>query len=96
MEFANLERWPKDSGGMPEEAALLCTAVDIPGDLTVFCSMLESFGIPYLGKRQGAAQYINILFGRSIDGVEIYVPASRLEEAKELLDAPPEDDSATF
>ena len=91
MEFAFLELWPKDASGTPEEAALLCTEVDVPGDITFFCSMLESFGLPFYVKRPGAGEYFHILYGRSLMGswVEFYVPISRLEEAKELLNAPP-------
>lgn len=91
MEFAFLELWPKDAAGTPEKAALLCTETDLPGDIAIFCSMLESFGIPYYAKRPGVGEYFHVLWGRSLStvGVEFYVPTSRLEEAKELLTAPP-------
>lgn len=90
MEFALLEYWPKDASGTPEKSALLCTEVDIPGSVTAVCPMLESFGFPYCTKRPGVGEYIHLLWGRSVtSGVEIYVPASRLAEAKELLAAPP-------
>ena len=89
MEFAHLELWPKDAAGQPEEKALLCTETDVPGNLAVFCSMLESFGIPFFTRRRGAAEYMSLLVGRSGTGAEVYVPTSRLEEARELLTAPP-------
>ena len=89
MEFALLENWPKDAGGRPEEKALLCTERDVPGDLAIFCSMLESFGVPFFTRRMGAAEYLHVLVGRSGTGAEVYVPVSRLEEAQALLEAPP-------
>ena len=81
-----LSRWPKDASGNPEQAAKLDIQweLDSQADLTV--SMLESFGIPAfqngsLGK---------VLGGFAAQGVEIWVPASRLDEATALLNAPPE------
>ena len=91
MEFSLLELWPKDASGRPEEAALLCTETDVPGDVAIFCSMLESFGVPFYAKRPGVGEYLHVLWGRSLSGtgVEFYVPVSHLEEARALLTAPP-------
>ena len=79
-------RWPRDSSGQPEKAARLDIQweLDSRADLTV--SLLESCGIPAfqngsLGK---------VLGGFAAQGVEIWVPASRLEEAQAILDAPAE------
>ena len=49
--------------------------------------MLESFGIPYLTRRTGQGQIGFLYGGFSPEGIRIYVPASRLEEARELLAA---------
>ena len=75
-----LDRWPKDEAGAPEPAAEL----DSQADITV--SFLESCGIPAfqngsLGK---------VLGGFASQGVEIWVPASQLEEAQALLNTPAE------
>ena len=79
-------RWPRDGSGQPEKAARLDIQweLDSRADLTV--SLLESCGIPAfqngsLGK---------VLGGFAAQGVEIWVPASRLEEAQAILDAPVE------
>lgn len=81
-----LDRWPKDADRQPEKAARLDIQweLDSRADLTV--SLLESCGIPAfqngsLGK---------VLGGFAAHGVEIYVPASRLEEAQAILNAPAE------
>lgn len=78
-----LKRWPKDSAGQLEQAARLEIQweMDSMADITV--SMLEGCGIPAfkngtLGK---------VLGGFASQGVEIWVPASRLEEAQALLAA---------
>lgn len=90
MEFATLEHWPKNADGTAESAALLCNQADIPSETALLGSLLESFGIPYYATRPGLGGYLHSLYGRSVTaGLEFYVPISRLEEAKELLAAPP-------
>ena len=73
-----LEHWPKDASGAPETAARLDIQweLDSRADLTV--SFLESCGIPaFLNGSLG-----KVLGGFAAQGMEIWVPASRLEEAK--------------
>ena len=82
-----LDRWPKDDEGCPERADRLDIQWELDSAADITISMLESFGIPAfksgtLGK---------ILGGFAAQGVESYVPASRLGEAMALLEA--EDDS---
>ena len=81
-----LTRWPKDDSGRPEKAVRLDIQweLDSRADLTV--SLLRSCGIPAfqngsLGK---------VLGGFAAQGVEIWVPVSRLEEAQALLNTPAE------
>ena len=79
------EDWPKGPDGKPEEAALLIAAQsELGGGADVLVSMLAGFGIPAfksgtLGK---------VIFGFAGRGVDLYVPQSRLEEARALLDHP--------
>ena len=91
MDFSFLELWPKDTAGIPEKAALLCTESDFPDRIHTLGSFLEAFEIPHIFKRRGSGEYMNFIFGHSATGggIEIYVPASRLAEARELLTAPP-------
>ena len=63
------------------ERLALQSELDSMADITI--SMLESFGIPaFKVGTQG-----KVLLGFAGLGVEIYVPASRLEEAQMLLAA---------
>jgi hypothetical protein len=82
-----LENWPKGPDGEPERAVLLENAGDFAAFGGLICSMLESFGIPYLTRRTGQGQIGFLYGGFSPEGIRIYVPASRLEEARELLAA---------
>ncbi|MEA4953970.1 MAG: hypothetical protein VB096_00425 [Pseudoflavonifractor sp.] len=82
-----LLQWPKGPDGEPEEAVLLETEGDFAGFAGIHCSMLESFGIPYLTSRSGLGQIGFIYGGFSPEGIRIYVPISLLETAQTLLTA---------
>ena len=76
------ERWPKDDNGQPEKAEKLTLQSELDGMADITLSMLEGFGIPaFKVGSQG-----KVVLGFAGLGVEIYVPASRLEEAKALLE----------
>lgn len=77
------DSWPKDAAGDPEQAAKLALQSELGADADITISMLQGYGIPAfkdgtLGK---------VIFGFAGRGVEIYVPASRLFDAQELLAA---------
>ena len=84
--------WPKDAAGQDEKAVLLKQAFDSAADADTVISLLSAYGVPcfkYYDREGGAGKVIN---GFSGFGVSLYVPASRLEEAKELLTAQPVED----
>lgn len=79
------EDWPTGPDGKPERAALaLAAQSELGGGADVLVSMLYGCGIPAfksgtLGK---------VIFGFAGQGVDIYVPQSLLEDAREILDNP--------
>ena len=78
------EGWPLDPSGQPEKAERLALQSELDGMADITLSLLESCGIPaFKSGSQG-----KVLLGFAGLGVEIYVPASRLEEAQSLLTAP--------
>ena len=84
--------WPKDAAGQDEKAVLLKQTFDSAADADTIISLLSAYGVPcfkYYDREGGAGKVIN---GFSGFGVSLYVPASRLEEAKELLTAQPVED----
>lgn len=86
---ANLPQWPVLENGEKEQAVLLAEVFDSLADADMKLSMLTAYGIPcfkYFEKEGGAGKVIN---GFSGYGANLYVPASRLEEAKDLLSAEP-------
>ena len=84
--------WPKDAAGQDEKAVLLKQTFDSAADADTIISLLSAYGVPcfkYYDREGGAGKVIN---GFSGFGVSLYVPASRLEEAQELLTAQPVED----
>ena len=79
-----LNRWPKGADGQPEKAEKLTGQPELGGMADILVSMLEGCGIPAF--RVGTQG--KVVLGFAGLGVEIYVPASRLEEATALLEAP--------
>ena len=81
--------WPKDAQGQDEKAVLLMQTFDSPADTDMIISLLAAYGIPcfkYFDYEGGAGKVIN---GFSGYGASLYVPASLLEDAKEILEAEP-------
>jgi len=65
------------------EAFLMSTADSV--EAGVIESLLKSYNIPVLMKHKETGAYLNIYMGMSSFGVELYVPESKLEEAKEII-----------
>lgn len=84
--------WPKTDGDDPEEPAFLvhCPPVDMQAEMVR--SMLKAFGIPSVLRYPGDGAFGKVMLGLSGNGTDIYVPASMLAEAQELLKGDPDDD----
>ena len=88
----DMPAWPKDAAGQDEKAVLLKQTFDSAADADTVISLLSAYGVPcfkYYDREGGAGKVIS---GFSGFGVSLYVPASRLEEAQELLTAQPVED----
>ena len=86
---ADTPAWPTEENGEKERAVMLEQAFDSAADADMKVSMLAAYGIPafkYYDKEGGAGKVIN---GFSGFGANLFVPASRLEEARALLQAEP-------
>lgn len=84
------ESWPRDAFGAPEEPARLGRTQEGPvAGLTR--NMLEAYGIPVVELSETEGAFARVLFGASAYGVGLFVPASRLEEARDLVQGEEED-----
>ena len=85
----NGPQWPVDGSGQKEKAVRLMNSFDSAADSDMTISLLAAYGIPcfkYYDLDGGAGKVINGLSGY---GAGLYVPASRREEAEEILQAEP-------
>lgn len=82
--------WPLLADGSPEPPVLLETGGDFAGMSGITLSLLDSCGIPVRTDLSATGAANRICGGFSLDGVSLWVPASRVEEAKAILLAPPE------
>ena len=80
-----LDRWPKGGDGEFETPAFLTDAVEAGGEAELLCQMLRSYDIPVLRRYEKDGTLGKVVLGFSGYGVQLYVPASRLEEARELM-----------
>ncbi len=80
------ERWPRDDSGNPEEPVFLCRCknLDLQDDLLV--NMLEAYNIPCIRTYPGDGSFGKLILGISGQGVDILVPKSLYNDAKELCE----------
>ena len=83
-----LDAWPKREDGELEEPAYLCTRScnDLSDQLTV--NSLKAYGIPSLCMERAEGSLGRVVLGISGYGVEIFVPANLLGDAKALIEEP--------
>lgn len=85
------DAWPRDEAGEPVEPAFLTLCGPLDMEAEMIQSMLEAYGIPSLRRLPGDGAFGQLILGMSGNGIEIYVPCTRLDEAQELLKGEPED-----
>ena len=70
-----------------KEAFLITVNSEI--DAVIVQDILKQNGIPSLKKHKGMGEYLTVVTGMSSLGIDIFVPASILESAKEIVEAIP-------
>ena len=88
--------WPKDPSGQPEQAAFLAHIPDFNNEADLAVNMLTAYGIPAFKSYNNEGSLGKLIIGTSAYGASLYVPASLLEDARALLDAPEEEIDAAF
>ena len=87
QEYAGLlERWPKDEHGDPEAPVFLRSEKNLDMSDELLVNMLEAYQIPCLRIYPGDGAFGRVVLGASGWGVDIYVPESLYEDAKELTE----------
>lgn len=57
-------------------------------ELEILSSLLEQYEIPVLKKESGYTRLPSFIMGESIGSYNIYVPASKIAQAREIIDNP--------
>lgn len=78
------DQWPKTEDGQFEKTAFLqhCSPKNMEEDLTV--NLLAAYGIPCVRIYPGDGRFGRVMIGASGGGADLYVPESRLEEARQI------------
>ncbi len=77
-----------DNNQQDQPAFLQTVTSDLDADFTE--SLLRSYGIPVLRKYKLTGGYLKVAMGATNLGVDLYVPASVLQQAQDILSAPHE------
>lgn len=80
------DRWPKDENGVPEAPVFLRSEKNLDMSDELLVNMLEAYQIPCLRIYPGDGSFGRVVLGASAYGVDIYVPESLYEDAKELTE----------
>ena len=86
------KQWPRDEKGEPVPPKFLahCTSRDAQDVMLV--NYLQSYGIPAAVIHPGDGSFGKVVLGISGTGSSIYVPETMYDQAKELMEAKPDDD----
>lgn len=86
------DEWPRDEAGGTIPPAFLthCGPLDMEAEMVQ--SMLGSYGIPSIRRLPGDGAFGELILGMSGNGIDIFVPATQLADAQELLKGEPDDD----
>ena len=88
--------WPKDEIGEPVAPAYLKHISGGPLDLEVALNLLQAYKIPYISEYPNNGQFGKLIFGQPPSGMEIFVPETMLEDARNVLSAEPVEDDDIF
>ena len=85
------KKWPKDDKGEPIPPKFLVHLASLDLADVMLVSMLESFGIPAMITHPGDGDFGNLILGMSGTGSYIFVPETMYDQAKELMEAEPDE-----
>jgi hypothetical protein len=91
-EIADLAEWPRDENGEKIPPVYLTNIYGTQADYQMALSLLRAYKIPYACEFTGLGQMAKITVGFSISGMDIYVPETMLEDAKNILLSDTEDE----
>jgi hypothetical protein len=89
------DRWPKKENGDMIAPAFLMHAGGNPLDTEMTLSLLEAYDIPAVCQYPNDGEFGKLIIGYAAGGVDIFVPETLLEDAKDILSAEVVDEDET-
>jgi hypothetical protein len=86
--------WPKKENGEMIAPAFLIHAGGNPLDTEVTLSLLEAYNIPAVCTYPNDGEFGKLIIGVAGGGVDIFVPETLLEDAKDIMNAEIVEDDA--
>ena len=86
------KNWPRTEDGGYVGAAYLTSCSQLDMSDAIITGMLDSFEIPYVKRYPHYGGFGNMMLGVSAEGVDIFVPETMLEDAKNILEGESEDE----
>ena len=87
----DIPAWPMEDDGQKVKGAVLMYAKN-PVELDMTQTLLHAYGIPTVANAPNQGFFSEVIFGSDLLGATLYVPETRLEEARELLEAKVEEE----
>lgn len=81
------DRWPKKENGETVAPAFLMHAGGNPLVTEITLSLLEAYGIPAVCQYPNNGEFGKLIIGYAAGGVDIFVPETLLEDARNILNA---------
>lgn len=82
-----MDKWPKKVNGEMISPAFLMHVGGNPMDSELTLSLLDAYGIPAVCQYPNDGSFGKLIMGHAGGGVDIFVPETLLEEAKDILNA---------
>ena len=79
--------WPKGEDGETVPPAYLTDIGGGPLDMELTLNLLEAYGIPHVCEYPNNGLFGKLILGHPPSGMEVYVPETMLEDARNLLEA---------
>ncbi len=85
--FEQEKNWPRDEKGEAVKPALLAHLSDSNIEAGIMTNMLRAYGIPVFLSYPNDGEFGKLIMGFSGSGVDICVPETMLDEARNLISA---------
>ena len=84
---AKKREWPETDSGAPVTPVFLQHISGGPLDLELALSLLEAYGIPTVCEYPNNGLFGKLILGYPASGIDVYVPETCIEEAKNIVAA---------